>query len=258
MKKRIISAGIALAIFIPLIIIGGIAFEIGATLLSILAVRELFHLIRKDSKIPTLIEIISYVLTGTIVLSSDMFLAAIAVTFIFTFMPLIFIKKEQYNFDSAIKVFGSILFIGYCFYVMDNIRLSSLEEFIFILSVSFATDTFAYFGGMFFGKNKLLERISPNKTWEGSIIGTFAGVLIPTLVYIFMVNPSESVFIVILISVILSITAQFGDLLFSSIKRNYGTKDFSNIMPGHGGVLDRLDSLILISLVYTIIKTLFL
>ena len=258
MKKRLISAFIALAIFIPLIIIGGIPFEIGVTLLSILGVRELFHLIRKNNQIPTIIEFLSYLLTGTLVLSSDTFIACIAIIFLFSFVPLVFIRQDKYNFDSAVKVFGTILFVGYSFYVINNIRIVSLDDFIFILSVTFATDTFAYFGGKFFGKNKLLERISPNKTWEGSIIGTFAGVLIPTLVYIFMVNPSESIIVAIIVSLILSIIGQIGDLVFSSIKRNYKIKDFSNIMPGHGGVMDRLDSLIIVALVYTIMKTLFL
>ena len=73
-----------------------------------------------------------------------------------------------------------------------------------------------------------------------------------------MVDPGESIFLILLFTLILSIIGQLGDLVFSSIKRYLKIKDFSNIIPGHGGILDRFDSIILVSIAYTIIKTLFL
>ena len=84
------------------------------------------------------------------------------------------------------------------------------------------------------------------------IIGTFFGTLIPVVFYYFCVMKSN-IFILILVTLLLSLIGQFGDLVFSSIKRHFKVKDFSNIMPGHGGILDRLDSIIFVLLLYTLI-----
>ena len=89
---------------------------------------------------------------------------------------------------------------------------------------------------------------------EGMIIGTFFGTLIPVVFYYFCVMKSN-IFILILVTLLLSLIGQFGDLVFSSIKRHYKIKDFSNLMPGHGGILDRLDSSIFVILAYMIMHT---
>jgi phosphatidate cytidylyltransferase len=111
------------------------------------------------------------------------------------------------------------------------------------------TDTFALFGGKLFGKNKLCKEISPNKTVEGSIVGTIFGTTIGTVFYALLIGNKE-IWIVILLTFILSIFGQFGDLFFSSIKREHKVKDFSNVIPGHGGILDRLDSMLFVILGY--------
>jgi phosphatidate cytidylyltransferase len=112
--------------------------------------------------------------------------------------------------------------------------------------ITITTDSYAYIIGRLIGKHKLLETISPNKTWEGMISGTVIGTIIPTVFYVVAVgnNPIKMLFI----TLFLSILGQFGDLVFSAIKRYFGKKDFSNIMPGHGGILDRLDSIIFVML----------
>lgn len=114
----------------------------------------------------------------------------------------------------------------------------------FVAAVSYGTDTFAYFSGYFFGKHKLNERISPKKTIEGSIGGTLMGTIIGTLVLVVFTN-SYPLLSIVLMSFALSIAGQFGDLAFSSIKRHYRIKDFSNLLPGHGGIIDRVDSLMI-------------
>ena len=122
---------------------------------------------------------------------------------------------------------------------------------IFLFSITIITDTFAYFGGMLIGKNKLLEVISPKKTWEGTIIGSLVGTFVCTVFYLTLIDIEASIFEVTIVVLFLSLIGQFGDLFFSAIKRKYGVKDFSNIMPGHGGVLDRLDSIIFVMLAFT-------
>ena len=116
-----------------------------------------------------------------------------------------------------------------------------------LLLITIFTDTFAYIIGRLIGRTKLLEEISPNKTLEGTIGGTLLGVYIPTLFY-YVVISQEHLLQVILITLFLSVLGQFGDLFFSAIKRYYGKKDFSNLIPGHGGVLDRVDSILFVLL----------
>ncbi len=141
-------------------------------------------------------------------------------------------------------------------------------SFLYVLLIVILTDVFAYLGGWKFGKNKIAPTISPNKTWEGAIVGTVMGTLIPLIVvtpFIFsnnllssdipfaqcLVSPNSIVvfFIYFFFSLILSIFAQLGDLLFSYIKRKFAVKDFSNLLPGHGGILDRVDSLLIVSII---------
>ena len=258
MKKRLISAAVMLIIFIPLIIIGGFVFEIGMTLLALLAFKEILDIISKENKIPLIMTILSYLSVGILVLCADSLLPCLSLILLFVFIPIIFLENKEYNYNIASRLFGIILFIGLSFYTLSNIRFSSLEEFIYLILITICTDTFAYFGGLLLGKHKLMPKISPNKTIEGSVIGSMVGTLVPCFVYLFFVNPDINIAVLIIISLTISLFGQLGDLLFSSIKRYFKIKDFSNLIPGHGGILDRFDSVLIASLVYTIIKLLFL
>ena len=113
----------------------------------------------------------------------------------------------------------------------------------------------ALFTGMLVGKHKLCPLVSPKKTVEGMIGGTVAGSFVATAFYVTVINPSVSLPFVVLITVILSLLGQLGDLVFSSIKRYYNKKDFSNLIPEHGGILDRFDSLIFVVLAFIIFSS---
>ena len=152
------------------------------------------------------------------------------------------------SIKDAFYMMGGIFFLAVSFILLINVRASSLALIVYIFSITIMTDTFAYITGLLIGRHKLLEPISPKKTWEGSIGGTIAGTLVSTVFYITVINPLANPIRLALIGIFLSIIGQFGDLVFSAIKRDYGKKDFSNIMPGHGGVLDRLDSVIFVLL----------
>ena len=128
-----------------------------------------------------------------------------------------------------------------------KLRMIGLYQVIYCLLIATMTDTFALFGGKLFGKNKLCKEISPNKTVEGSITGSVIGTIIATLFYYYFIG-DMNLGILIPLTFVLTIFGQVGDLFFSSIKRYYNIKDFSNIIPCHGGILDRLDSLLFITL----------
>jgi phosphatidate cytidylyltransferase len=107
-------------------------------------------------------------------------------------------------------------------------------------------DTMAYFGGRTMGKHKLFVRVSPNKTWEGAVWG-FMGALITMLVMRQLVLPYVALHQAIVFGIIIGVFGQIGDLVESALKRDAGVKDSSSLIPGHGGVLDRFDSLIFVA-----------
>ncbi|MER2233940.1 MAG: phosphatidate cytidylyltransferase, partial [Leuconostoc mesenteroides] len=109
------------------------------------------------------------------------------------------------------------------------------------------TDSGAYMVGRAIGKNKLAPKISPNKTWEGSIGGSMVAIIvIPALFTIFHWLPDYNFIELLAFTAILSIAGQLGDLIESGFKRHYGVKDSGNILPGHGGILDRFDSMLIV------------
>ena len=108
---------------------------------------------------------------------------------------------------------------------------------------------------MAFGRHKLIPHVSPKKTWEGSIGGSVIATVGVSIFYHYLVSPAN--WKIVLGIFILSVMGQIGDLIFSKIKRENDIKDFSNLIPGHGGILDRLDSTIAIMLGYLIIYSLF-
>jgi len=113
----------------------------------------------------------------------------------------------------------------------------------FLLSVIFANDTGAFYSGRLFGKHKLYEAISPGKTWEGAIGGLICSIITALwFLHILRLHPIDLSILTLVFA--LSVTGQIGDLAESMLKRNHGVKDSGNILPGHGGVLDRIDGLL--------------
>lgn len=259
MKTRIISAAVALAIVIPLLIKGSIYFAIGCAILSVLAMREFLMLKQNTNKIPILIQLVSVACTLAIVLTDFKFSSAtfdvsykvIALACLCLFIPTLFYKEGRYRTNDAFYLLGCIILTGVTFNTFILIRNVSIYRFVYLLLITTMTDTFAYVFGSLIGKHKLCPKISPNKSWEGSIFGSIIGTLIASCFYhIFIGTVGIKI---ILITLLLTILGQLGDLFFSKIKRENEIKDFSNIMPGHGGILDRLDSLIFVVLTYIIL-----
>lgn len=260
MKKRVISAIIAFMIFIPIFIIGGIAFNIAFYILTLIGLREFMKIKEKDKKFPDFIRLISYLMITLLYFSTtinnnltfSLDYRVISGLFLTILLPVVLYHDEKvYSVKDAFYLLGGVLFLGYSmslFYLYRNI---SLELIIFLFLITIITDSYAYFIGMLIGKNKLLEVISPKKTWEGTIGGSIVGTFVCTVYYITVINPNISIFEISIVTLFLSLIGQFGDLLFSAIKRTFKVKDFSNIMPGHGGVLDRLDSIIFVMLAFT-------
>ena len=122
---------------------------------------------------------------------------------------------------------------------------------IYLAFASLVSDIGAYYTGRAIGKHKLNERVSPNKTIEGAIGGWLAGFIASLLLAYYFKFFGYPIWFMVLSSLILPAISELGDLSFSLIKRNYNVKDFSNLIPGHGGLLDRIDSLLLCLILFS-------
>lgn len=267
MKQRVISAIVLLAIFIPILLIGKLPYAILMTIISWMGLYEILKARTKKKQFPFIMKILSYLMVTFFVITNyqvgesiflDKFLfyidyRLIALLIFAYIVPIVFINNnKKYNLNDALFLIGSTLFIGISFSLLISIRQLDLNYIIYLFLIATVTDTFALLTGRKIGKNKLAPDISPNKTWEGSIGGSLMGTFVATIYFIEFVNPAISIFAVSIMTLILSILGQIGDLVFSAIKRYYDTKDFSNLIPGHGGILDRLDSIIFIVLGFLI------
>lgn len=257
MKKRILSALIMVLICVPLLLKGGNLYKIGVILLSFMALYEFLSLKDNNKKIPFFIQFLSY--TSLLLLELNNFsqmtytltvdYRLLSGLFLMFLIPtILYPDKTVYSVKDAFYFIGSIFFLGSSFSCLMTIRTVSLNLTIYLILIAVMTDTFALFIGMLIGKHHLLERISPKKTIEGMIGGTFFGVFIPVLFYNTLIDNQINLFFLISMTLFLSVIGQLGDLVFSAIKRYFKKKDFSNLIPGHGGVLDRLDSIIFILL----------
>lgn len=253
MKKRIVSAIIMIILFTPFLILGGYFYLILGVILGLMA---LWEMLKEEKNVPIYMKFISFVVCLMLITKNFIepdymniinYPLLISMFFIYSFGVIINKDLKKYNYKDGLWLFCITLLIGLMFNGFIKVRMLGLYQIIYCLLIATMTDTFALFGGKLFGEHKLCREISPNKTIEGSLVGSLLGTIIGTLFYCFAIG-DMNVGITILLTIILSIFGQLGDLFFSSIKRYYKIKDFSNIIPGHGGILDRLDSLLFVIL----------
>ncbi|KAF1303845.1 MULTISPECIES: phosphatidate cytidylyltransferase [Enterococcus] len=255
MKQRVITAVVALALFLPIIYVGGIAIEITAALLAIVGVYELFRM--KGLNIVSFEGIISAIGAVFLVLPINRWLILPEQTnpyllFYLTVMILLgvsVVSKNTYTIDEAGFPVIVSLYVGVGFQNFVAARSESLTVLVFGLFVVWATDIGAYMVGRRYGRKKLWPEISPNKTVEGALGGILSAVIVAAIYLLLF--PGKQFFghstpIMLILTIVFSVVGQFGDLVESAIKRHYGVKDSGNILPGHGGILDRFDSLLFV------------
>ena len=262
MKIRVLSAFLILVIFLPFLIVGDIYFSVFMALLSSGALYELIRVRESKKKLPSILKFFAYLLTiyfclyntGTIDFYNQVDYRVMAFVIFLFLSPMVFINDtKKYNLNDALFLIGAVLFLGLSFNLLTITRNYDLSYAFYLLLITTVTDTFAFFTGCLVGKHKLCPQISPKKTIEGLLGGVAMGTFVASAFYITVINPRASVVFVVLMSIIFCLSGQLGDLVFSSIKRYYGVKDFSGIIPGHGGILDRFDSLIFVALAFSIL-----
>ncbi|MFH1051359.1 MAG: phosphatidate cytidylyltransferase [bacterium] len=277
--KRVIVAIIAIPLAIFVIFIGGWIFNIIVLSISLVTLGEFYKIAEKKKSFPN-----KYIglLMGTLLILNFSYFPLIqailyALFFLFIFALLVLIlelwrKKPNINLNISSTITGVIyISLSFSFFIMlrnyyhdistlqnstiDFIQINTplllsndIEAAWLVLSILISIwicDTAAFFAGKGFGKHKLFERISPKKTWEGAIAGFIFGIIAfwastEILIKDFPLISS------IIIGVIVGLFGQIGDLAESQLKRDAGVKDSSAIIPGHGGFLDRFDSILFV------------
>ena len=254
--KRYLSGFILFPIFAIIMILGNkYVIDIAISIIAIMSLHEFYKAFQEKAK-P--IEWVGYIAAASIaiihIIPSELILPIIA-AIIPTSIMILFVRsilsEMKYNIiDIAITFLGIcyiVLFLMFAPIIRENITNGKILIW-FVFFSAWGTDIFAYLVGKHFGKHKFTE-ISPNKSIEGcigGIIGALAMILTYTVVcnQFFMMNINY--FYAGFIAVLLSVVSQIGDLAASSVKRYCGIKDYSNLIPGHGGMLDRIDSVIFI------------
>lgn len=254
MLIRIISSIVALPILFFFVLMGGLYLEVAVGVISFIALYEFLNALKKKYKpveIPTYLLLIvfnlAYHYKAFVVLSG-------AITVYIAFLFLLYVFDHSRHFaDIGVTFLGAAYIIFFLYHVILLSQLKPSYMIWFIFLASWGADTGAYFTGRFFGKRKLAPVISPKKTVEGAIGGVISSAVLCMLMSIYFepaLIPHS-----IAIGVVGSLISIVGDLSASKIKREMGIKDYGNIMPGHGGILDRFDSVILVTpFIYYVIK----
>lgn len=255
MKTRVLTAIVMVALMVPFFVWSGtVAFPVLMALLGAVGAYEMQSCIGVKKQY---LSVIPAVLVGMGLpflaryVSDGIFGYIFLISFgIITYMLILSVfSGKKYTVENAALSAVTSVYISFGFCAMVLLRDLRFGGYIFLLPfvISWITDTFAYFSGMLFGKHKLIPEVSPKKTVEGAVGGTLFAVLF-SLLYGFIVGkisgaaPNYPAIAIVALAV--SILSQCGDLVMSLIKRRFGIKDYGKLFPGHGGVLDRFDSII--------------
>lgn len=260
MISRILTAVIGLPVFLGLLFMGGYYIKILVLVMGIIGIKELYKIMElKSNIILALLYLFSFFLIIApknidYLVPTILFILSIFILYVINFQE--DMQENKKEFTIIIQSLFVYMYVTIPLYHLILIRdiSDNYKYIVFMFIIIWITDSFAYFTGMLFGKHKLAPKVSPKKTIEGSLGGSFFALIISLFVnYKFSIFPEVSPLILAMLVLFLSIISQLGDLFESSIKRIYNVKDSGKILPGHGGVLDRFDSTIFVAPVFYIL-----
>ncbi len=242
---RIVFGILGVVLFLLAVVAGGWIFLSVIVILAFLGLLEYFQLLRRKGRKPyrfitVLASMIFILLSSKLEFAKLSVIAFIALFLIFILsIPYYYTKGRTFD-DGALSLYG-FLYVSIPSALMIMLRSIGLEHVLFVLGTTWINDTFAYFTGKFLGKHKLASKISPKKTWEG-FLGGFVFALLFAYVFSKIVGMDTS--FALFCAFVLCITGTLGDIAESVLKREAGVKDSGVFLPGHGGILDRVDSLL--------------
>jgi phosphatidate cytidylyltransferase len=265
MLKRFNTSVILVLLLLPLIWLNTLVFTIVVGGFLLIATYELFIMFKEKTRLNR-IELVGYgLLNGVLYTGFYLFLTGVisALFFINWILVLIAIVLSatvflHHPFTLFANAVGLSIYFSFAFAAIAFIQGLGTTVLLYVLLVTMLSDVFAYLVGVRFGKHKLAPKISPKKSIEG-LMGGIVGAVSIAMIYVtviqvpFPFEPALSFQTLLIISILVSLAGQLGDLVASKIKRDYGIKDFSQLFPGHGGVLDRFDSTLFASFVLVIV-----
>lgn len=245
--NRAIGGAIILALLVLITYLGKIPLALGVLIFSYIALHEIKEALRKiDIKIPTKLLYLtnSLIMLAAFINNSDIYVVSLSICVVLMMIYIIF--KPKYG---LVDGFATSFVMLYVSFLMSHILRIEDVNFVWLLYITaWGSDTFAYLVGSTLGKHKIdaIAHISPNKTLEGSV-GGIVGACVLNSIFVNEFNLGVKIFEVVIFTIIAAILSQIGDLIASYIKRKTGVKDFGNIIRGHGGILDRFDSMLFIA-----------
>jgi phosphatidate cytidylyltransferase len=262
MRQRIITGVLGAVVFLSLLAMGSWWYSTVLFLLAAIAFLEYAEMKRLSWKKPQ-------VLAGVVMIAL-IFAAGLsrqhAVPFwldeallvpgaLTVFSVWIVASRNRFDLEQMAYLFVGMLYIGYGFSAMMQTiwKANGLALSLLVIFITWANDSGAYFIGRKWGKTKLIPEISPNKTLEGSFAGVVFGMVVSIVVFL-MFPPLGDLGKAVWLGLLIAVVGQVGDLVESAFKRTVGVKDSGSILPGHGGVLDRFDSLVFSFLVLSLLK----
>lgn len=249
MGRKVFSALIMLLIFIPIMYFGGVLFNCFIYIIGLLELHEFLSIRDRKKNLPVFIKVLSFIVFSILMCANVSYVLSIDFKFLTCCFSLFLIstiiyKSDIYSVNDAFSMIGVVLLLGISNSIIIHVRNISMNISVYLFLIGIICDVCAYIIGSLFGRTKLCD-ISPCKTIEGMISGVILGTFIPVYYYLSFINSSNIIYIIFM-TLFLCIIGVIGDLCFSGIKRYFVVKDFSNLIPGHGGVLDRFDSIIFI------------
>lgn len=253
LKQRVIT-GIALVILLIVILALGTPFvEIAVLLLSAIAVIELFNATKLfENKMLLITSVLGTVGFVSVQCFGARFFNPALYLYIVVLFVIYMANMKNIKFGDIAHSFFLTVYVAFMFAHIILVRNMEDGQLLIwlVLIGAFVTDTAALFGGKFFGRHKLCPKLSPKKTVEGSIsgiIGSIVGTLVFCLVGMLFFDKEPNYSWAVLVGFGASVISQLGDLSASCIKRQFGIKDYGKLFPGHGGVMDRFDSLLFVA-----------
>lgn len=254
MKTRVISAAVALALVVVLLIFySTVAFPIAVALIGMVAVFEVFNATKSQTNIPFFVASEIYAAVAPFaarkIIPVDM--GIIVLMYFLVAAACMMIGFEHFR---ARKLFVALVSTTYAVFGLSSVIITldmehGMMYFLFAAFCALVNDTGAYFVGSLIGKHNMSPTISPNKTVEGAIGGVVVSLVANViLAYVYASYFTNGMTVkllpLVICGVIGAIVGIVGDLFASAVKRMYNVKDYGNIMPGHGGIMDRIDSIV--------------
>ena len=254
LAKRLISAFFAALILVAVLLCPyKVAVNVGAVFVSLLALFEIYKsygflkhktLCALGFICAIMFSFYSYVSSEMVMVFILFFILAISLTFF------VFRKSITIN-EISVMFFLTVYVCFLCSRIVAVRYVPFGEIYIWLIFIgAYMSDSGAFFVGTYLGKHKMCPDISPKKTWEGAVGGVLTSGIVFALfgvIYMYITKHTVNLPVLIILGLLSAVFAQLGDLFASVIKREWGIKDFGSIMPGHGGMLDRIDSVLFVA-----------